>query len=273
MISSIHNDRVKAVARLQRQGRERRRRGLFCLEASRELERALAAGFEVAELYYVPGWLEANTPRHSMIEHGQKQGGFVSEVSDAVLAKMAYRENPQGFVAVLRARTASLTDLATGRQKQAGKTVGGVVCSGLEKPGNVGAILRSAAAAGVGVVMVDRADFDIFNPNCIRASTGAVFSVPIVCADRDSIIAWLHEQQWKIVALSPEADRPYTQVDWQGDWAMVLGAEAEGLDAAWRAAADELVSIPLAEAGGVDSLNVSVAAAVVMFEAKRRGDV
>jgi TrmH family RNA methyltransferase len=255
-ITSTSNPRVKEIVRLQKGGAERRDSGLFCIERTRELTRAIDAGFEPVELFVVPE--KANDP--ALLAAAAK-GAPVVEVSPEVLAKMAYQENPQGFLAVMRAKFADPAKLYVD---------GGlyVVLSGLEKPGNVGAILRTADAAGATGVLIDAPAFDLFNPNCIRASTGAVFSVPVVCGERTQIVGWLREQRVQIVAATPEATRRYTAADLKGSTAIVMGAEAEGLDKTWREAADLRVSIPMH--GAADSLNVSVTAALLLFEAVRQ---
>lgn len=247
IITSVTNPRVKEIVRLQTKPSQRKRSGLFCVETERELERALAAGLQIVDGYVCPE-----------LYRGPMAEGFTA-VSEPVLRKIAYRENPQGLVVVMRAKTTPL-----GQAPRGGMIL---VLSALEKPGNIGAILRSADAAGAGAVMIDQCDFDVFNPNTVRASTGAVFSLPIVCADRATLIDCLKQRGTKIVALSPDGSVDYTQAELGGEVALVLGAEAEGLDASWREAADVLVRITMR--GTVDSLNVSVSAALVMFEAKR----
>ncbi|QNN21085.1 RNA methyltransferase [Planctomycetales bacterium ZRK34] len=248
MITSVNNPRVKEIVRLQTKSSQRKRSGLFCVETERELRRAIAAGFQITDSYVCPE-----------LYRGQMPPAGYTVVSEPVLRKIAYRENPQGLVVVMRAKTTPLA--------QAPRDGMIVVLSALEKPGNIGAILRSADAAGAGAVMIDQCDFDVFNPNTVRASTGAVFSLPIVCADRETLIDCFKQRGTKIIALSPDGSIDYTQADLGGDAALVLGAEAEGLDAAWRDAADLLVRIAMR--GTVDSLNVSVSAALVMFEAVR----
>lgn len=255
-ITSLTNPRVKELVRLQREASARRESGLFCVESLRELERARDAGFKIQELYLCPPVVEENglecpIPRADGVE-----------ISRAVLEKVAYRQNPEGFIAVLRAKTATLEDVpADGRELM-------VICAGVEKPGNIGAILRSADAAGVAAVLIDNPAFDLFNPNCVRASTGAVFSVPVVCAEPRVLRDELKRRGVQIVAATPEATTPYARADLTRPTAFTLGAEAQGLDDFWRKAADTAVAIP--QTGTVDSLNVSVTAALLMFEAVRQ---
>jgi TrmH family RNA methyltransferase len=279
-ITSTANPRIKQIVRLQSQPRQRRKAGQFCVETHRELGRALEAGCEMIELYVLD---DAHTAGDcdAWIEHAKQTGAACFEVNRDVLAKIAYRQNPQGLVAVLAAPSHTLDAFEPG---DAGPYV---VCSGLEKPGNLGAILRSASGAGVAGVLIDAPSPDLYNPNCVRASTGAVFSVPIACDTAENLIDWLSARSIRVVALTPEAETSYDQLDWSTPTAIALGAEAEGLDPLWRDAADQhgaTVSIPMrgADSGGnsgidsgagagagADSLNVSVAAALVMYEATK----
>lgn len=249
VLTSLTNPRVKRVVRLREQSSERRATGLFCIESSRELERARAAGFEVEELYVC-----------TKLYRGEFPPGVVA-VAEHVLAKMVVRENPEGLLAVVRAKTYAWSDVGQGLGLF-------VVCSGLEKPGNIGAILRSADAAGVSGVLVDSPGFDVYNPHTIRASTGAVFSTPVICDTPENLLNHLRKARVQVIAATPEADTPYTQADFTRPTAFVMGAEAPGLSPFWKEAADVKVSIP--QRGTVDSLNVSVTAALLLFEAMRQ---
>lgn len=250
-ITSSANPRVKALVRLQQRASERRATGRFCVETPRALARALAAGLVLRELWLGPDHgLERLPPAHH------------HTVPASVLAKIAYRQHPSGFVAVFEAPARTLADLPAPAAPLY------VVCSGLEKPGNLGAILRSADGAGADAVLLDRDAVDLFSPQTIRASTGAVFTLPVAGAPADALVPWLRGRGVQIVAATPDADRRYTDVDLTGPTALVMGAEAEGLDGGWRGAADARVRIPMA--GVADSLNVSVAAALLVYEARRQ---
>lgn len=257
-LTSPANPRIKGLVRLQQKAAERRKTGLFCVETPRALSRARAAGFAVRALYFDPAAWADEGLRTALAAEGCQ----LFEVTPAILAKVAYRQNPEGLLAVVEARPHTLADLAHLERPLF------VVCSGLEKPGNLGAILRSADGAGVDAVLVDQPNLDLFNPNCVRASTGAVFSVPVVAAEGDALRAWLRARGVRMLAATPEAESLYTAVDLRGPLAVVMGSEAFGLDAAWRAVADLPVRLPML--GLADSLNVSVAAAVLMYEARRQ---
>ena len=239
MGAAVDNARVKEVVRL-RSGRGRRRSGLFLAEGPREVGRARAAGLRIVETYFAPALL--------VWDEGEP-------VSERVLAKMAYRAEPEGVIAVVEAPPRVLT---------AGGSLY-VVWFGIEKPGNLVAMARSAEAAGADALAVAEARADPWNPNAIRASTGAVFTLPIV----EASLADLTALPLTIVAADVSATTRYTDADLARPTAIVVGAEDSGLGAEWLAAADARVSIPVAH-GSADSLNAATAAAVVLFEAVRQ---
>jgi TrmH family RNA methyltransferase len=241
VITSVDNPRVRDVLRL-RKARERRRSGLFIAEGPREVERARAAGLTLVATYFAPSLLEW-------------PGG--EEVSERVLAKMAYRAEPEGVVAVVETPVWELP--------RAGSLY--LVAVGIEKPGNLGAMARTADAAGADALVVAEAQADPWNPNAIRASTGAVFSLPVVEATLDEIRAL----PTRLLAAMPDAPTAYTEIDLTARTTFAIGAEDAGLPDAWIEAADFAVSIPL-HAGATDSLNAATAAAIVLFEARRQRD-
>jgi RNA methyltransferase, TrmH family len=239
VITSLENPRVKDVLRLRR-SRERRRAGLFLAEGPREVERARAAGLTVLATYFAPAliaWPEG------------------AEVSERVLRKLAYRAEPEGVIAVVEAPRHELP--------QAGTLY--LVAVGIEKPGNLGAMARSADAAGADALLVADATADPWNPNAIRASTGAVFTLPIVEATPAEVRA-LDVQLVAAVVGTPTA---YSDADLARPTALVIGPEDTGLNDRWRAAADIEVSIPV-RGRTADSLNAANAASVLLFEAVRQ---
>jgi len=239
VITSVENPRVKDVVRL-RLGRERRRAGLFVAEGPREVERARAAGLTIVATYYAPKLIEWHDGE---------------EVSERVLAKMAYRAEPEGVLAVVEAPHRELPRDGTLY----------LAAVGIEKPGNLGAMARTAEAAGADALLVAEARADPWNPNAIRASTGAVFTLPVVEVTLDETRALPTD----LVATSPRAPTAYTEVDLTARTTIAVGAEDAGLPEAWLAAADLSVSIPL-HGGTTDSLNAATTAAIVLFEARRQ---
>ncbi|MEX2216354.1 MAG: RNA methyltransferase [Phycisphaeraceae bacterium] len=268
-ITSPDNPRVKAVVRL-RDSRDRRATGLFIAEGFREVERALSARLRLVELYASPEILGFDLAELSRRLPWPKDAGDASvfEVSANVLKKMAYRSEPEGVIAVLEQPRWDLDSLRC----EAGDFF--LIGVGIEKPGNLGAMARTCAAAGAAALLAADAPIDPFNPNAIRASTGAVFTLPIISGTSDELIAWLAAKGIRILAatLAPDA-KPHTQATMTGSCAIAIGAEDEGLPAAWidaaRASGGSAVTIAM-HTRQVDSLNASVAAGVLLFEAVRQ---
>jgi TrmH family RNA methyltransferase len=239
VITSPDNPRVKDVLRL-RKSRERRRSGLFIAEGPREVERARSAGLTIRATYFAPellAWDEGD------------------EVSARVLSKMAYRAEPEGVLAIVEIPE---------REVPADATLV-LIAVGIEKPGNLGAMARTADAAGADALLVGDATADPWNPNAIRASTGAVFTLPIADVTLDEVRALALQ---KIAAVVDAQDR-YTDADLTKPTALIVGSEDEGLNDAWRAVADEHVAIPM-RTQTADSLNAATSAGVLLFEAVRQ---
>jgi len=260
VITSTHNPRVKALLALRRR-QERERAGLLLVEGHDELAVALARGARPVELYYCPA-LVRSEDADELRGRAEAAGAEVVEVSAGVFERVAYRQTPDGWLAVLPAISTGLDRLAVGG--------GGVVlvCESVEKPGNLGAMLRTADAAGLDAVIASPAATDWGNPNVVRASKGALFTVPVAEAGHDELVAWLRERGVAIVTASPHARTSFATVDLSGGVAIVVGAESRGLSAAWTRAADVEVRIPML--GSVNSLNVAASAAVLVYEALRQ---
>jgi len=263
-ITSLHNPRIKEVLRLQEKSAERRRQGLTLVEGYRELTNARQAGWAVATLL-VCAELAGEALTQELLAPAQlvpRPYEFLP-VSAAVFAKLAVRERSDGVLAVLRTPRRTLAGL----DLPANPLV--LVLEAVEKPGNLGAILRTADAAPAHAVLVGDPRTDLYNPNVIRASLGGIFTVPTVAAPMSEVLAFLQEKGIRTfaAALADEA-KDYTAASFTGPTALVLGTEADGLTPATRQACDETVIIPMR--GVLDSLNVSVAAAVLTFEAVRQ---
>jgi TrmH family RNA methyltransferase len=252
-ISSVANPRVKAFAQLK-ESRERLRTGRFLIEGEREVTRAIEADVEIEILLICPELLADPLPEHSAhIE--------ILELTTAAIGKVARRQNPPGVIAIARQFDTTLDSLALSDDPLV------LIAEGVEKPGNLGAMLRTADAVGVDAVVVAGAGTDVFNPNVVRASQGALFSVPIAAASAADTIVWVDQHRLTVVAGYPEADRELWEVQMVGPLAILVGAEDTGIDSLWDGVAAP-VRIPMA--GAADSLNASVSAAVLLFEAARQ---
>jgi TrmH family RNA methyltransferase len=259
-ITSLQNPRVKQLVRL-RERRERDAAGLFLIEGYREIRRALEKGVHPKEFYFSPDWfLGENEP--ALIEQAKQAGAQLFELSKDAFAKVAYRERPDGLLAVAPQWKRGLDDLKLGANPFL------LVCEAIEKPGNLGTILRSADAAGCDAVIVCDPVTDLFNPNVVRASTGVLFSVPVVVSDSATVHAWLKAKGIRTAATTPHITNIYTQTDLRGPLAIVMGSEQYGLSEFWMKGADVLVRIPMA--GQADSLNVAMATIITLFEAVRQ---
>ena len=250
-ITSAQNPKIKHLLALQEKSRLRREEGLFVVEGRRELEHCLAAGFQLDTLFLCPEICPEFAAARTVY------------VSKEVYAKIAYREGTEGVIAEVRWKERSLDDLLTGKDSPLI-----MVMERVEKPGNLGAVLRSADAAGAdGVILCDPLT-DLYNPNLIRASIGAIFTVPVVACTSAEAIAWLKANNIRILTSQLQDSAPYYDVDMTCGTALVMGTEATGLTDAWRQAADAHILIPML--GRLDSLNVSVSAAILLYEAVRQ---
>jgi TrmH family RNA methyltransferase len=257
-ITSTTNPRVKKLARLKdRRGREAQQR--FLIEGHRELQRAVGAGVAIDAVAYAPDL--AGPPEHELMRRLADAGSEVIELGGEAFSRMSMRRHPNGLIGVAPRVTRSLDDLMLPAQPLV------LVVEGVEKPGNLGAILRTADGAGVDAVVVADERLDPTNPNVIRASQGAIFTVPWAVAGTDATITWLATHALRLVAASPEAERSLWEAELTGGVAIAVGAEDVGLSPPLRDPATT-VTIPMAGTG--DSLNASVAAAVMLYEAVRQ---
>ncbi|GAA5532513.1 TrmH family RNA methyltransferase [Deinococcus aluminii] len=252
-ITSLQNPQVKRLVRL-RQRREREREGLILIEGARELARAAAAGLVPATLYTCEALYSPEAHAVAATLPGPR-----THLSREAFEKVSGRENPDGLLATVPAPAPRLPE--------PGEDTVLVVLHGLEKPGNVGAILRTADAAGAAGVVVLGRGADVYSPNVIRASQGSVFTLPVAALDEEEALAWLADQAFTHVACTPDAPQVYWDAPLTGRVALVLGAEHEGLPQRWRAA-EVPVRVPMH--GAADSLNVATAAALVLYECVRQ---
>lgn len=259
-ITSIHNPRVKALAKLRKRS-ERDEQGVFMTEGYRPITRALAAGFHFDELYYCPEWFLGSNEQH-VLDDAQKAGTQLVRLGKEAFAKIAYRERPEGLIGVGKQWHTSLEDLTLSANPFL------IVVEAIEKPGNLGTILRSADATGAEAVIVCDAVTDPFNPNVVRASTGVLFTTPTIITDSASAMAFLKKHKIRSLAATPAAKELYTDVDLSEPVAIVMGSEQFGLTDQWIGACDLPVRLPMA--GIADSLNVSAATVAIAYEVVRQ---
>lgn len=260
MVSSRQNPRYKAALGL-RDARERRVQGRLLVDGAREIGRALDAGLTVMETWVAPERLRSEAAR-ALLPRLAAAGGEIVGTTPELLARLAYGERDDGLVAVLAEPARGLDRLAI-----AGTALVAVV-ERVEKPGNLGALLRSADGAGVGAILVADPVSDIWNPNAIRASLGTIFSLPLAVCTSAEAVAFLRERGITLVTARIDASAEYDSVDYTAPIAIVVGAEDTGLSEAWRG--DDVISVRIPMLGLADSLNVSVCAAILFYEARRQ---
>lgn len=267
LLTSLQNARIKNILKLNNR-RQRDVQQKTVVEGVREAARALQCGIVPEEAYICPELIQTAeaTAVWQQLQSLERQGNVtLFTVTPELFAKAAYRGESGGILMVVPYLRQTLADLSPHDAPLL------LIIDGGEKPGNLGAILRTADAAGVDAVIVTRqanGGTDIHNPNVVRASLGAIFSRPVVEAEPAELLAWLRRWQIQIAVLTPEGERSYTEANLQGPLALVMGSEAFGVDQTWLEEADIRLRIPMV--GIVDSLNLSVATAVVVFEAVRQ---
>jgi TrmH family RNA methyltransferase len=259
-ITSARNPRVKAAVRL-RDRRARDESGLTLVDGAREVARAIDAGVGVVEAFVCDGAVRGADALDAVAAL-RRSGRPVWQVTPSVLEKVAFGERSEGVVVVVRTPPTGLDRLELGD----GPLL--VVVEGVEKPGNLGAIVRTADAAGAVAVIAADPRTDLFNPSAIRASLGTIFAVGLASAPTAEVLAWLRRRAIRILAARVDAERLYTSADLRGPVAIILGSEAHGLGPGWTDRDIEAVRLPML--GVADSLNVAAAAAAILYEARRQ---
>ena len=254
MITSTQNPRIKHLLLLQQKSAQRKKDGLFVVEGRRELEHCLAAGYTVRAVFVC----EEIVGTHLSLP----QGAELVPVSRNVYERIAYRGGTEGVVALAETRLISLNEL----HLSASPLI--VVLESVEKPGNLGAVLRSADAAGADAVVVCDPLTDLYNPNLIRSAVGALFTMPCVACTTEECITFLKEKSIRILTAQLQDSHLYYDTPMSGPTAIVMGTESTGLTEQWRKAAEAHIRIPML--GRLDSLNVSVSAAILLYEAVRQ---
>ena len=258
-ITSLQNPRIRNILKLQKAS-ERKEQKLCTVEGFRELRMAIEADFEVAELYYCPEIVSSEFK--VWLKKHESKLPVVVEIGKNVFERVAYREGTEGIYALVRTKDRMLNDLVLRKNPLL------LALEAVEKPGNLGAVLRTADAAALDAVIICDPHTDIFNPNVIRSSIGAVFTVPVVSCSSDELVKWLREKGIKSCAAVVEGSINYHEADYTLASAIIMGTESTGLTKVWMDGADERIRIPMS--GRMDSLNVSTSAAIIVFEAMRQ---
>ena len=261
-VASMRNAGVKRVVRLRRR-RARDRERAFLIEGYRELSRAVAAGLALEAVYHCPEFYLGSNEAALLARARQTCGARLFETAAAVFAKLSYRDRPDGLLAVAPRPAWTLDHLPPPPPDPLY-----VVATAIEKPGNLGTLLRTADAVGAAALIVCDPVTDLFNPNVVRASVGTLFTVPAAQAEAAATRRWLAARGVRTVVTTPAAERCYTDHDLTGALALVLGNEQFGLDAGWLRGGPDAVSIPML--GRADSINVAMAGAALLFEALRQ---
>jgi len=268
-ITSVQNPKIKMLAELQAKSKVRRSSGLFVVEGRREIEHCLEGGYQIRSFFVCPEIFgSVEVPGRFL---NGNSGVQCFEVTRQVYEKLAYREGTEGIIAEVSCKEHTLDGLEDAFKRQSNGTIRKpliIVLESVEKPGNLGAILRSADAAAADAVIVCDPLTDLYNPNLLRSSIGAAFTVQVAVCTSEEAIKWLKDRDFSILTAQLQDSKLYYDTDMTGPTAIVMGTESIGLSEQWRQAATAHIRIPML--GKLDSLNVSVSAAILLFEAVRQ---
>lgn len=256
-ISSPQNPFIKSLLLLQEKAKARRQSGTFLIEGQREIQLARKGGYEIETVLFIQEMLSENEVKNL----AGRQTELI-EISREVYQKLAYRDTTEGVIAVAQSKSLNLDDLQLGNNPLI------LVAEAPEKPGNIGALLRTADAAAVDAVIIADPKGDLYNPNIVRSSVGCVFTNNIATGSTNEVITFLKKRNINIYCATLQDSTSYHTQDFTSPTALVVGTEATGLSTAWREASTQNIIIPMS--GEIDSMNVSVAAAILIFEAKRQ---
>lgn len=254
-IGSIQNPLIKNILQLQEKSRLRKKTGTFIIEGRREIELAQEGNYSIENLLFCEGLI---APDQALTIDAQ----FHTQISSTVYQKIAYRDSTEGLIAIAKAKDISLKSL---RLKPNGLYL---VAESIEKPGNIGALLRTADAANIDGFIIANPKSDLYNPNVIRSSVGCVFTNTIAVGTTEEVIDFLHQNNIQSYGASLQCSEPYHTQNFTGPTALIVGTEATGLSNTFKEATTQNIIIPMQ--GKIDSMNVSVAAAILLFEAKRQ---
>jgi len=255
-IQSVQNPLIKNILKLQEKSRERKKQQLFVVEGKREIELACKGQFDIDSLLFIQQKIEYDYLK-------QFNAREVIEITQEVYQKIAYRESTEGIIATAKSKYIDLNSLIFKNKEPLI-----LVIEGIEKPGNIGAMIRSADAANIDAVILADPKTDQYNPNVIRSSVGGVFTKNIVISSSDEVIKFFKKNNIRMYAATLQNSNKYTDEDYTEASAIIVGTEANGLTQIWRDHSTKNINIPMQ--GEIDSMNVSVAAAIILFEAKRQ---
>lgn len=255
-ITSVQNPFIKSLVLLQEKAKARKQSGTFLIEGQREISIALKGGYEMETILFLPEICSETKARKL------SKNADLIEINKEVYQKLAYRDTTEGILAVAKTKSTQLSDLQLSNNPLI------LVAEAPEKPGNIGALLRTADAANLDAVIIANPKSDLYNPNIVRSSVGCLFTNQIATGTTSEIIAFLKEKKINFYCATLQNSNPYYVEDYTGPTALVVGTEATGLTQEWRDAATQNIIIPMQ--GEIDSMNVSVAAAILIFEAKRQ---
>lgn len=261
ILSSLQNPLVRQIVQIQEKSRVRKKSGLFVLEGEKELLMAIKAGYVLETLLYVPTILSEKSVLKILKD--SKSRPQLIEVSVPVYQKIAYRDTTEGVIAIVKQKPHLLSDLQLDKENALI-----LVAEAPEKPGNIGAMLRTADAANLDAVLIANLKGDLYNPNIIRSSIGCVFTAKIAVGSTSEIVKYLQDNQIFIYCAALSASEAYTKINFAKAAAIVVGTESTGLSDEWLEASSKNIIIPME--GEIDSMNVSVSAAILIFEAKRQ---
>lgn len=260
IISSTQNTYIKDLLKLQDKSRERKKKGLFLVEGQREISLVIKGGYQIDTILFV-----AELFSEDSLQEIKQHTSHCIEITKEVYQKLAYRDTTEGVIAVVKTKKFELDSIQFNTP-----TPLVLVLEGIEKPGNIGAMLRSADAANVDAVFIANPKTDLFNPNIVRSSVGCLFTNQIAVGSTEEVITFLQQKNVNIYSATLQNSNEYHKNDYTQATALVVGTEATGLTQEWREQATQNINIPMQ--GEIDSMNVSVAAAILTFEAKRQRD-
>ena len=258
MLTSINNSKIKELIKLRKAGK-RKESGLTVIEGRHEISMALLAQIKIDKLYLCSDFI---SDENFNIKVDQKK---IIDTTKEVFEKISYREKPDGYLAVVKIETLELEDIKLSKNPLV------LILEGIEKPGNLGAICRTAEAVGADAIILNNSQTDIYNPNVIRNSLGTVFLTPVATASFEDTVSWLKKNQIMSLATTPRAKENYYDIDMKSAKAIIIGAEHEGLSQDWLKGADKQIKIPMQ--GKIDSLNASVSASIILYEALRQRQI